>query len=148
VLAPGGRFVFREHDCSPPEFGVVVDVQHALYARVWPVEAECDLFCDGYYAHYRPRKEWVQLVTGAGFIQTAQSPDRDEKYRAPPAGFSNTPRGYQGPQRLRFKNVIKSYYGLYEKPSLMAAAAPQTSAMDVDPSLNAPPNSSVSPNAV
>ncbi len=46
VLAPGGFFVIREHDAFEDDFGVVIDMQHGFFARVFDEKLQWDGFCD------------------------------------------------------------------------------------------------------
>jgi ubiquinone/menaquinone biosynthesis C-methylase UbiE len=108
VTRPGGLLLIREHDCTWPSLSMLIDVMHGLYARTWKDPPEQPHFCDTYYAHYRRREEWTELLRQAGFSQCASSPDRNGTYREP------LPR-----ERLRvgqnIKNPFAFYYGLYRR---------------------------------
>lgn len=54
--------ILREHDVQYSPHGVLLDVVHGLYAKVWSNPQECDNFCDSYYASYRSRHQWRDML--------------------------------------------------------------------------------------
>ena len=110
VLVPGGVLLVREHDLSFPQLAPLLDVMHGLYTRVWSDPAEQPAFCDDYYAHYRPRAVWTQMVEAAGLVRCRESPDGRRQMWDGPGGERRGGRdGY-------VKNPFQYYYALYEKP--------------------------------
>lgn len=105
ILKPGGLFIIREHDCCFPLLSVVIDIQHALYERVWSNPAEQESFCDRYYAQYRTRKEWTHLIEQHGL--KCCIPDSD--YRAPML-HAKTKYGSTEPF---IANPFAHYYNVY-----------------------------------
>jgi SAM-dependent methyltransferase len=63
VLEPGGFLIIREHDCSPAEFGVVLDLIHGLYALALKPAPEDPTFTDTYWASYLPQPVWLSSLT-------------------------------------------------------------------------------------
>ncbi|KAF0973084.1 hypothetical protein FDP41_008588 [Naegleria fowleri] len=53
ILEPGGALIIREHDCSPPETSLTLDIMHGLYSLVWSSPREMPNFCSEYFAEYR-----------------------------------------------------------------------------------------------
>ena len=86
VLRPGGVMIIREHDCSldsttfDPEIALALDLQHALFARVTSNPVEWKTFCDDYYAKYRPRNEWTNMLQKQGFEHVLDSQKHRELY--------------------------------------------------------------------
>ncbi len=59
-----------EHDCSGSNadtFARQLEVMHAFYAVVWPMEKEAENFCASHYAKYRSREQWMQMMQYVGF---------------------------------------------------------------------------------
>ena len=110
VLVPGGILLVREHDLSFPQLAPLLDVMHGLYTRVWSDPAEQPAFCDDYYAHYRPRATWGEMLQAAGLVRCKESPDGRRQMWDGPGGERRGGRdGY-------VKNPFQYYYALYEKP--------------------------------
>jgi SAM-dependent methyltransferase len=63
VAQPGAILVVREHDNLDDNFAALLDVLHAFYMYVWPVFPETQ----DYYAQYRSRSEWRNLLSSTGF---------------------------------------------------------------------------------
>jgi SAM-dependent methyltransferase len=68
VLEPGGYFVLREHDCSIPNFDIVLDIMHGLFCLVWSHPLEDPDFIVNYTANYQSRESWLFLLKEVGFI--------------------------------------------------------------------------------
>ena len=110
ALVPGGVLLVREHDLSFPQLAPLLDVMHGLYTRVWSDPAEQPAFCDDYYAHYRARAVWSEMVEAAGLVRCKESPDGRRQVWDGPGGERRGGRdGY-------VKNPFQYYYALYEKP--------------------------------
>ena len=116
VLQPGGLLIIREHDLNPQPLSALIDVMHGLYARVWSQPPEQPAFCDDYYAHYRPRQQWRDMLLEAGFAQCEESADRRSQHWD--AGVRQGRDGY-------IKNPFQFYYGQYEKRSSQHEPQPQ-----------------------
>lgn len=67
VLEPGGYFVLREHDCSIPNFDIVLDIMHGLFCLVWSQPLEDPDFIVNYTANYQSRESWLSLLKKVGF---------------------------------------------------------------------------------
>ena len=110
VLAPGGVLLIREHDLSFCQLAPLLDVMHGLYTRVWSEPAEQPSFCDDYFAHYRARGQWGEMVEVAGLVRCRESPGARRQMWDGPGGERRGGRdGY-------VKNPFQYYYALYEKP--------------------------------
>jgi len=112
LLKPGGVFIIREHDLFTPELEIVLDVMHGLYTRVWSNPPEQYSFCDNFFAQYRSKNEWTQMIeTLAKLKQAPNSPDHVNHYKNPKttAESSNSPF---------IKNPFAFYSGVYVKESV------------------------------
>lgn len=92
VTVTGGFLLIREHDVWNDEIKTLVDVEHALYERGLQPEENTD-FIKTYYADYKNRKQWTNLLSNVGFTYVA--------LRYPIAKPENNPTNY--------------YYALYVK---------------------------------
>jgi len=92
VLEPGGYFVLREHDCSIPNFDVVLDIMHGLFCLVWSQPLEDPDFIVNYTANYQSRESWLSLLKKVGFICVTLS--------------------HQYPS----KNIYRQYIDVFRKP--------------------------------
>ena len=66
LLKSEGIFLIREHDCTPPELSVLLDLMHGFYAMVWPEVREMDNFRK-HYAHYITKTDLITLISSCGF---------------------------------------------------------------------------------
>jgi ubiquinone/menaquinone biosynthesis C-methylase UbiE len=77
VIAPGGYFILREHDCDPianPGLSVFLDLIHGLYALVLSDPMEDPSFVENFFAAYRSQRDWrVLLESEYGFICCSNS---------------------------------------------------------------------------
>lgn len=71
VLKDDGIFIIREHDSSPPELSLLLDVMHGFYAMVWSEKKEMKDFRT-HYSHYYTQDEMKQLIVGMGFTNVYQ----------------------------------------------------------------------------
>jgi len=67
VLKPGGILLIREHDIDEnidTDGKTFLDVLHGLYSISWAREGgqENPDFCDNYYALYRSRENWTNII--------------------------------------------------------------------------------------
>ena len=84
VCKEEGYLLIREHDCQPedrPWLPVALDIMHGMWSLVWPVvdgkKKEDEDFCQNYWAKYRSRQEWDNLLLSHGF-RTVLSGDENE----------------------------------------------------------------------
>lgn len=109
VLRPGGIFVIREHDCSPPELSNVIDVYHGMYAVVWGKHREMPVkdFSQYFYSNYRSRDEWTELLeTECGLsLHLANDAAKDEY-------VVKEGKSVHG----EVINPYRFYYAVYKKP--------------------------------
>lgn len=61
VLRDDGLLVVREHDCTPPELALLLDLMHGFYAMVWADPPEMPDFVT-HYSCYRSRAELLELL--------------------------------------------------------------------------------------
>jgi len=104
VLKNNGLLLIREHDCPNEAFASLLDIQHGLYARVWPEKEEMLRFCGNYLAYYRTQSNWTKKLNEHGFVQHQCSPDR-----RPLVPQKNIYTFHD------IKNPMNTYYGLYRK---------------------------------
>lgn len=107
VLRPGGILLIREHDLNIPTLAPLIDVMHGLYARTWNDPPEQPEFCDDYYAHYRSRQDWSNMMKRVGFVESSASPGL-----RPQPWDRRVPYNRQG----IIKNPFQFYYCVFEKP--------------------------------
>lgn len=111
VCQPEGYLLIREHDCrkeDQPWLGVVLDVMHGMWSLVWPMisdssqgEPEDPDFCQDYWAHYRGREDWDELLASHGFSQViGKHTDLDEGRKFIKDGKSNPMNVYHQLYRL------------------------------------------------
>jgi hypothetical protein len=94
---------------------------HGLYSIVWNKQPEDSTFLETYYAKYRSRDEWTNLLKSEGYLHEHNTKQQKQlyskadidKYRPTPDNFSITLD-----MSYWFKNVFKYYYATYRKPSL------------------------------
>jgi SAM-dependent methyltransferase len=67
VLRTGGILILREHDCLKPEHEVFFDVIHGMFSLVLSNPREDPHHIDTFFAHYRPRSEWMRIAETNGF---------------------------------------------------------------------------------
>jgi SAM-dependent methyltransferase len=67
LLAPGGLFIIREHDCEGPNMHKLLDIYHGMYAIVWPEKQEMLNFSSTYEAYYHSKQFWEDTIIKAGF---------------------------------------------------------------------------------
>jgi ubiquinone/menaquinone biosynthesis C-methylase UbiE len=80
VVKPGGYVIIREHDVNSPDFKIILNIMHGLYALVWSNPMEDPDFLETYYASYKSEKEWRALFTSFGFQwlkNNDESPDKN-----------------------------------------------------------------------
>src|SRR5207253_9208437 len=95
-----------------PPLSMVLDIQHGLYARVWPDVPEVASFCDSHSAHYRSKEEWHRILQEAGFQSEAVLDDR-VKLKTGSALSTCKAAG----QPLRLQNAMRSYTHLFSLPA-------------------------------
>lgn len=66
VLKPNGIFLIREHDCSPPELELLLDLMHGFYAMVWSNPPEMNDF-KTHFSHYYTKINLLNLIEKNGF---------------------------------------------------------------------------------
>lgn len=80
VVKPGGYVIIREHDVTSPDFSIILNIMHGLYALVWSNPMEDPDFLETYYASYKSDKEWRALFSSFGFQwvrNNDESPDKN-----------------------------------------------------------------------
>ena len=84
VCKEDGYLLIREHDCQPEErpwLPVALDIMHGMWSLVWPVvdgkEKEDEDFCQNYWAKYRSRQEWDNLLLSHGFRSAISSGENE-----------------------------------------------------------------------
>ncbi|EFC43055.1 predicted protein [Naegleria gruberi] len=119
VLEPGGVFIIREHDCTPTEISLVLDIMHGLYSMVWSSPREMPNFCTEYYAEYRSREEWSNLISSLKYqdgeklygFEVDYSEDVDQISQQTSSSSS-----YRRNQDIR--NPFRSYHSVFIKKEL------------------------------
>lgn len=122
ILRPGGYLLIREHDCRPPELAVFLDVLHGMYASVWNEPRETNDFCTTYWAHYRTREDWHDVLKNSGFELV---PTEDEFALPPAPHFGDSAEldgGSRGAKRRnigdrKLVNPFRYYYDVFRKVS-------------------------------
>lgn len=71
VLKDDGIFIIREHDSTPKELSLFLDLMHGFYAMVWSKEPEMEDFTT-HYSHYRTQDEVDNLIESHGFSSVYQ----------------------------------------------------------------------------
>jgi len=67
VLAPGGYFIIREHDCRNKSDAYLIDMEHLLYDHsIITVTGKCKKYDGKYKGYYKPKEEWVRILTKYG----------------------------------------------------------------------------------
>ena len=108
ILEPNGVLIIREHDCSPKELSLVLDIMHGLYGLVWSNPREMPNFCDEYYAKYRSAKEWSEEITSHRFQLIREE---DPTPSAPNRSNSN----YRNKVIDDIRNPFRAYHAVFKK---------------------------------
>ncbi|KAF0971911.1 hypothetical protein FDP41_009607 [Naegleria fowleri] len=133
ILEPGGALIIREHDCSPPETSLTLDIMHGLYSLVWSSPREMPNFCSEYFAEYRSSDEWTELITAPILVDQKDSEGSCQQTEKKQSGFileycedlstfdNALPkqqrfgrRDYKGGEQ-DIKNPFRSYHAVYIK---------------------------------
>lgn len=64
ILEPNGYLIIREHDVDDMDLAVMIDILHFFYAIVFRQEMET---FKTYYAWYRTKEEWTQIISEEKF---------------------------------------------------------------------------------
>jgi len=112
VLKPGGLLIIREHDIDgEADFDgrTFLDMLHGFYEVVWATTGhqENPNHVESYFARYKNREGWTQLIIDAGF-QRVESPFLNQIYNQ-----ADIPRTYQFGKKII--NPFYFYYGVYSK---------------------------------
>jgi SAM-dependent methyltransferase len=67
LLAPGGLFILKEHDCDSRDMHKLLDVLHNIYAIVWSKTTEQEDFSSKYEAYYQSKQYWEKVILKSGF---------------------------------------------------------------------------------
>jgi len=81
ILSQKGVLVIREHDCRDSLDALLWDVVHGFHAMVWKEHKENENFGEEYFALYRPRAEWREILKTAG-LQCLE-PRNPQNYKTP-----------------------------------------------------------------
>ena len=113
VLKPGGIFLIREHDIDGKidiDGKTFLDILHGLYSVSWAKEGyqENPDFCDNYYAVYRSRDIWTNIIEKYNFKLVQENEDI--------AYFYNCCKVKREFSKFNWiKNPYHFYYALYQK---------------------------------
>lgn len=66
VMAPGGYFLIREHDCTSYELSVVIDLMHACYAMIFAEPTEMEDFRK-HFSRYETRQSITERISSHHF---------------------------------------------------------------------------------
>lgn len=108
VLKPGGIIIMKEHDIDgerDTDGQIFLDILHGLYTVSWATygNQENPEHCLNYYARYRKKEQWTQLLKEYGGIDRIGNPYIDRYYY-----MSDIRRYYESGKFIR--NVIHSYW--------------------------------------
>lgn len=69
ILLPGGILIIQEHDARNENDKIGLDILHGMYSMVWcgKGKRENEHFCSNYFANYKSREEWEELICSKGF---------------------------------------------------------------------------------
>jgi len=112
VLKPGGLLIIREHDIdasSDSDGRLFIDMLHGFYEVVWAKTGhqENPNHIDTYYAQYKNRNTWTQIITAAGF-ERVETPRLNMFYNQ-----ADIPRKYEYGKKII--NPFYFYYAVYRK---------------------------------
>jgi len=112
ILKPGGLLIIREHDidaASDPDGCAFIDMLHGFYEVVWAKTGhqENPNHIDSYFAHYKNRHTWTQLITAAGF-ERVETSRLNMLYNQ-----ADIPRKYEFGKKII--NPFYFYYAVYRK---------------------------------
>ena len=115
VLKPGGLLIIREHDIdgeADPDGRTFLDMLHGFYEVVWatPGHQENPNHVETYFARYKNRETWTQLITDAGF-QRIETPYLNQIYNQ-----ADIKRTSQFGKKII--NPFYFYYAVYQKLDL------------------------------
>ena len=113
VLKPGGIFLIREHDIDENndiDGKIFLDILHGLYSISWAKEGsqENPDFCNNYYAVYRSREIWTDLIEKHKLKLVQENADLQYFYN-----YCKVKREYTKFNWI--KNPYHFYYALYQK---------------------------------
>ena len=113
VLKNGGYLLIREHDCSPEDMRMFLDIQHGLYALVLSPVVETPDFCTTFQTYYKSRAQWREMLCEAGFTEVTVDSIAEEKRR----DFNRLTHGRIGATRPNggIANLLNTYYGVFVK---------------------------------
>ncbi len=81
VLRRNGVLIIREHNCTPENVRIFLDVQHGMYALVLQPVVETPDFCTTFQTFFRSKEEWSELLEKAGLSVVTEESYRPEKRR-------------------------------------------------------------------
>jgi SAM-dependent methyltransferase len=102
LLAPGGKWIIREHNVSSPEVGYAVNFQHECY------DPEFDVNMSIHQCH--SRNEWIQLCLSVGFHLEFVTPLNQCHSRWITTGRNRS--------RRCVRNPFHSFYMVFNKDSI------------------------------
>jgi SAM-dependent methyltransferase len=113
ILKPGGIFLIREHDIdqnTDTDGKTFLDILHGLYSISWAKEGmqENPHFCDNYYAVYRSRENWTEMIQKYNLKLIQENDDLKYFYN-----YCKVKREYTKYNWI--KNPYHFYYALYQK---------------------------------
>lgn len=113
VLKPGGMFLIREHDIDDNidiDGKIFLDILHGLYSISWAKEGfqENPDFCNNYYAVYRSREVWTEIIEKHKLKLVLNNNDLQYFYN-----YCKVKRQYTKFNWI--KNPYHYYYALYQK---------------------------------
>lgn len=116
VLRPGGLVILREHDCTPNETRLFLDVQHGFYALVLSPVIETPDFCTTFQTFFRGKEEWVELMKNESMMPVTVDSYQGDRRR----GFNYLSGGMLNRKRPdgTISNPLNSYYGVFRKVSV------------------------------
>jgi len=71
LLKPGGYLIIREHDCDNNDTRMLIDIEHILYDYVYDEIPNC---INNYFAYYKTKNEWINIITNIGFKHISTNP--------------------------------------------------------------------------
>ena len=113
VVQNGGYLLIREHDIAQdrdPDGKVFLDIMHAMYETVWALRGQQENaeHFDTYYAHFRSKEQWTELLAAYGFRRVLFAGDGERRFYR----MSEVRRDYTKPY---CKNLPHAYYALYQR---------------------------------
>lgn len=80
ILSPNGHLIIREHDFNQEGLDILLDIIHGMYSLVLAEVPENIEFPKGFYALYREKGEWKNMIESLGFKSiNSTEPEKSQK---------------------------------------------------------------------